>query len=68
MPFCERSNTRIQPLLSRQWFVDVAEPAKKTLEEIDSGNVQVYPERFNHEFHQWLDNIQPRCISRQLWR
>jgi valyl-tRNA synthetase len=45
----------------------VAEPAKQTLEAIDAKQVGVYPERFNHEFHQWLDNIQPWCISRQLW-
>lgn len=68
VPYCERSNTRIQPLLSSQWFVDVSGAAKDSLEAIDSGELQVHPERFKHDFHQWLDNIQPWCISRQLWR
>ncbi len=68
VPFCERSGTRIQPLLSRQWFIDVAEPAQKTIDALDSGDVQVHPERFNDQFKHWLGNIQPWCISRQLWR
>lgn len=67
IPYCERSGTRIQPLLSRQWFVDVQEPAAKVLSALDSKEVTVYPERFVHDFHNWLDNVQPWCISRQLW-
>lgn len=67
IPYCERSNTRIQPLLSRQWFVDVKEPAEKVLSALDNKEVTVYPERFVHDFHNWLDNVQPWCISRQLW-
>lgn len=68
IPYCERSDTRIQPLLSRQWFVDVKEPAAKVLEALDSKTVNVYPERFVHDFHNRLDNVQPWCISRQLRR
>ncbi len=68
VPYCERSNTRIQPILSKQRFVDVSDSAKETLSAIDSWEVKVYPERFVHQFHQWLDKIQPWCISRQLWR
>lgn len=67
VPYCERSGTRIQPLLSRQWFVDVKEPAAKVLSALDSKEVTVYPERFVHDFHNRLDNVQPWCISRQLW-
>lgn len=66
VPYCQRSGTRIQPLLSRQWFVDVAEAAGKTLEAINSNEVKIYPERFTHDFNNWLGNIQPWCISRQL--
>ena len=68
IPYCERSDTRIQPLLSRQRFVDVKEPAAKVLEALDTKAVAVYPERFVHDFHNRLDNVQPWCISRQLWR
>lgn len=67
VPYCERSKTRIQPLLSRQWFVDVKDAAAQTLEAIDTKAVTIYPERFIHDFHNWLDNVQPWCISRQLW-
>lgn len=67
VPFCERSNTRIQPMISQQWFFDVAEPAAKVLEKINGGETSVHPERFVTEFNHWLGNIQPRCISRQLW-
>jgi valyl-tRNA synthetase len=67
VPFCERSGTRIQPMVSQQWFFDVAEPAAKALSMINGGEVAVHPERFVHEFNHRLGNIQPRCISRQLW-
>lgn len=65
-PHCERCATRIEPLASEQRFVDVKEYAEKTLEVIDNQTIQVYPERFQVMFHNWLDNIKPRCISRQL--
>lgn len=67
VPYCERTATRIQPLLSKQWFVDVQEAATKTLEAIDNKEVTIYPERFINDYHNWLGNIQPWCISRQLW-
>jgi len=66
-PHCERCATRIEPLASEQWFVDVKEYAEKTLEVIDNQTIHVYPERFQVMFHNWLDTIKPRCISRQLW-
>ncbi|HMY80374.1 MAG TPA: valine--tRNA ligase [Candidatus Absconditabacterales bacterium] len=67
VPHCERCNTRIEPMASEQRFVDVSEYAKKTLHDLDSKDLQVYPERMGHLFHQWLDHPKPWCISRQLW-
>lgn len=68
VPYCERSGTRVQPMLTKQWFVDVKEAAAKTLDTIDSNETEIIPEKFKDTFHQWLDNIRPWCISRQLWR
>lgn len=65
-PHCERCNTKIEPLASEQWFMDVKEYAQKSMEVIDDGIVKVYPERSIAMFHQRLDNIKPWCISRQL--
>lgn len=67
VPYCERTGTRIQPLLLRQWFVDVQEAAAKTLEAINNKEIAIYPERFVNDYHNRLGNIQPWCISRQLW-
>ncbi len=55
-------------MLSRQWFVDVQEAAQKTLEGINSDAVTIHPARLVDQFNNWLGNIQPWCISRQLWR
>lgn len=65
-PYCDRCGTKIQPITSEQRFVDVSDYAKQALDEIDNQDIQVFPERFVDMFHQWLDNIRPRCISRQL--
>lgn len=67
-PYCHRCGTKIQPMTSEQWFVDMSEYARLALEKIDNQDIQVFPERFVDIFHQWLDNIKPWCISRQLWR
>jgi len=66
-PHCERCDTKIEPMAGEQWFVDVQEYAAQAIQAIDSGELTVYPERYTHIFHQWLDTIKPRCISRQLW-
>ncbi len=66
-PHCERCATRVEPLASEQRFVDVKDYAERTLEVIDNQTIRVYPERFQVMFHNRLDNVKPRCISRQLW-
>ncbi|MEF2175978.1 MAG: valine--tRNA ligase [Candidatus Absconditabacteria bacterium] len=67
IPHCERCNTRIQPLVSQQWFVDVKEAAEKAIDQVNNGQVQIIPERFNKTYFKWLEDIRPWCISRQLW-
>jgi len=67
VPRCERCDTRIQPLISQQWFVDVAQAAKNSMNAVDTEKTRIYPERFNKTFFNWIDDIKPWCISRQLW-
>ncbi len=67
VPYSERSNVEIQPWLTDQWFLDakiLAEPALKAVEE---GKTQFFPEMWQNTYFEWLRNIQPWCISRQIW-
>ncbi|MBS4535936.1 valine--tRNA ligase [Clostridium sp. D2Q-14] len=64
---CERCNTTVEPLISKQWFVNMkplAEPAIKAYKE---GKFNFVPERFGKIYLNWLENIKDWCISRQLW-
>ena len=66
VPRCDRCKTLVQPMVSEQWFVDVAEAAQAGIKAISEKAINVVPERFNKTFYQWLGDIQPWCISRQL--
>lgn len=66
-PRSQRGGEIIEPLLSKQWFVDVEPMAKMALEAVRTGRVKIVPERFNKVWENWLVNIKPWCISRQLW-
>ncbi len=68
VPYCERTGCRVQPFLSTQWFMNIDPAAKKIIKHLDNDDVKVHPERFKHTFMQWLEDLRPRCISRQLWR
>jgi len=67
VPRCDRCNTLVQPMVSEQWFVDVKEPAEVAIKCISDKTINIVPERFNKTFYRWLTEIQPWCISRQLW-
>ena len=60
----ERSGCVVEPTLSKQWFVKMKPLAKQALEKSE---VEFLPERFDHTFRQWMNNIDDWCISRQLW-
>lgn len=64
---CDRCHTVIEPALSEQWFCDVREMAQRAAEAIRTGRVRFFPERWARIAVDWLDNIRPWCISRQLW-
>ena len=66
-PFGDRSRVVIEPMLTDQWFVDAQTLAKPALEAVKDGTVQILPERDKKVYYHWMENIEPWCISRQLW-
>ena len=65
--FCQRSGTRVQPLVSTQWFCDVSEMAQRALAAWQDGRLELVPDSWGKTWEHWLSNIRPWCISRQLW-
>ncbi|MBT4055935.1 valine--tRNA ligase, partial [Candidatus Peregrinibacteria bacterium] len=73
---CYRCGTTIEPLTSKQWFVDVNKKCKrlkgkslkeKSLEVVKDGSIKIVPERFNKTYFHWMENLRDWCISRQIW-
>ena len=67
VPYGDRSNTIIEPLLTEQWFVDAKKLAKKPIKIVKDGQTIFYPENWTKTYFQWMQNIEPWCISRQIW-
>jgi valyl-tRNA synthetase len=67
VPFSQRSGERVEPLISLQWFMRMDELAKPAADAVREGRVRFFPDRFAKVYLDWLDNIRPWCISRQLW-
>ena len=66
-PFGDRSKVVIEPMLTDQWFVDAEKVVDPALEAVRSGEIKIMPESGEKTYYHWLDNIEPWCISRQLW-
>ena len=66
-PFGDRSGLVIEPMLTDQWYVDAETLARPALEAVRSGDIAVVPETWKKTWFNWLENIQPWCVSRQLW-
>ncbi len=66
-PFGDRSQVVIEPWLTDQWYVDAATLAKKPIEAVRAGDIRVVPKSWEKTWFNWLENIQPWCVSRQLW-
>jgi valyl-tRNA synthetase len=64
---CQRCQTTIEPLLSKQWFVKTKPLADRCLKSLADGEIQFIPERWTKDYTRWLTDIQDWCISRQLW-
>ncbi|SLN61758.1 Valine--tRNA ligase [Pseudoruegeria aquimaris] len=66
-PFGDRSKVVIEPMLTDQWFVDTAKIVGPALDAVKNGTVKIMPESGEKTYYHWLENIEPWCISRQLW-
>src|SRR4051794_11514681 len=67
VPFSQRSGERIEPLISLQWFMRMDELAAPAIDVVRDGRVRIHPESQSRRYVDWLENIRPWCISRQLW-
>ena len=67
IPYGERSNVIIEPMLTDQWFVDAPKLAVKAIEAVEKGDMEFVPKSYEKTYFEWMRNIQPWCISRQLW-
>ena len=66
-PFGDRSNVVIEPMLTDQWYVNAEELAKPAIKAVEDGKTRIIPENWSKTYFQWMRNIEPWCVSRQLW-
>ncbi|MCF8707026.1 valine--tRNA ligase [Rhizorhapis sp. SPR117] len=66
-PYGDRSGVVIEPWLTDQWYVDAETLAKPAIEAVKSGKIEIVPKTWEKTYYNWMDNIQPWCVSRQLW-
>lgn len=67
VPFGERGGVPVEPMLTEQWYMDAEALAQPALEVVQAGKVRFVPENWTNTYRDWMENIQPWCISRQLW-
>ena len=67
VPHGDRSGVAIEPWLTDQWYVDAAKLAEAPMAAVRAGETRFVPETWEKTFFQWMENIQPWCVSRQLW-
>ncbi|MCH8201687.1 MAG: valine--tRNA ligase [Proteobacteria bacterium] len=67
LPYGDRSGVVIEPWLTDQWFVDAPALAKEPIKAVEEGRTQFVPATWTKTFFEWMRNIQPWCVSRQLW-
>ena len=66
-PFGDRSKVVIEPMLTDQWFVETSKIVKPALDAVKNGEIKIIPDSGEKTYYHWLNNIEPWCISRQLW-
>ncbi|MCM8556342.1 valine--tRNA ligase [Sphingomicrobium sediminis] len=66
-PFGDRGGVVIEPWLTDQWYVDAEKLAVQPIEAVKNGDVEIVPKSWEKTFFNWMENIQPWCVSRQLW-
>jgi len=67
VPHGDRSNVVIEPFLTDQWYVNARELAKPAIDAVKRGRTNFVPKQWENTYFHWMENIQPWCISRQLW-
>ncbi len=67
IPYGERSNVVIEPMLTDQWFVDAPKLAVEAIRVVEEGEMQFVPKSYEKTYFEWMRKIEPWCISRQLW-
>ena len=67
VPYGDRSNSVIEPLLTEQWFVDAKKLSKEAIKQVKKKKTNFFPDNWKKTYFQWMKNIEPWCISRQLW-
>ena len=67
IPYGDRSGVIIEPWITDQWFVDAKKLAVDAIRVIKDGDIQFVPKNWENTYFEWMENIQPWCISRQLW-
>ena len=67
VPFSQRSETPVEPILSDQWYADARTLAQPAIAAVEQGRTRFVPEQWANTYFEWMRNIQPWCISRQLW-
>ena len=67
IPYGDRSGVVIEPLMTDQWFVDAPKLAVEAIRVVENGEMQFVPKSYEKTYFEWMRNIQPWCISRQLW-
>ncbi|CAA7618071.1 valine--tRNA ligase [Magnetospirillum sp. UT-4] len=67
VPYGDRSGVVIEPWLTDQWFVDAVTLAKPAIAAVETGKTRFVPKHWENTYYEWMRNIQPWCISRQIW-
>jgi valyl-tRNA synthetase len=67
IPYGDRSNTIVEPYLTHQWFCNAEELAKQAIKVVNDGETKFFPQNWEKTYFQWMENIRPWCISRQIW-
>jgi valyl-tRNA synthetase len=67
VPHAQRGDAVIEPWLTDQWYVDAGELAKRAIQAVESGKTRFVPKNWEKTYFEWMRNIEPWCISRQIW-
>ncbi len=67
VPFGDRSSARIEPYLTEQWFLDTSKVAEEAIKVVKDGSIKFVPKNWENTYFDWMNNIKPWCISRQIW-